>query len=348
MSKNYTHGGDIFSFYEKYGRYPVDFSSSLNPLVSPLEVTNAFVESYKECFAYPPYDYKELRKKISEQEHVSIDNICVSNGASELIRYIPILLKPKNALITAPAFSEYKKSLAGCNIQEYYLLKENNFLIQDDFFDYIKEKDLVFLTNPDNPLGNIISREFIEKTAQICRQEQAYLVVDECFMDLSCDNESAVPLIKKHDNLIIIKAFTKTYAFAGLRLGYAVTCADIIEKLEDIMPEWRVSMPAYRCGIAALSDKNFIKQSIEYIEKEKKYLIENLTSFDFKIYGSKANYIFFYCIYDDLKEKLEKYGILIRDCSNYNGLEKGYYRAAVKKHEDNTKLINALKEIIYG
>ena len=60
MSKNYTHGGDIFSFYEKYGRYPVDFSSSLNPLVSPLEVTNAFVESYKECFAYPPYDYKEL------------------------------------------------------------------------------------------------------------------------------------------------------------------------------------------------------------------------------------------------------------------------------------------------
>lgn len=348
MSKNYTHGGDIFGFYEKYGRYPVDFSSSLNPLISPLEVTNAFVESYKECFAYPPYDYKELRKKISEQEHVSIDNICVSNGAGELIRYIPFLLKPKNALITAPAFSEYKKSLIDSNVHEYYLLKENNFLIQDDFFDYIKGNDLVFLTNPDNPLGNLISREFIEKTAEICRQEKACLVVDECFMDLSCDNESAVSLIKKYDNLIIIKAFTKTYAFAGLRLGYAVSCTNIIEKLEDIMPEWRVSVPAYRCGIAALSDKNFIRQSIEYIEKEKKYLIENFTAFNFKIYGSKANYIFFYCTHNDLKEKLEKYGILIRDCSNYNGLEKGYYRTAVKKHEDNVKLINALKEIIYG
>ena len=71
MSKTYTHGGDIYSYYEKYGRYPVDFSSSLNPLNAPLEVTNAYVEAYKYSFAYPPHDYKELRKKISQKETAS-------------------------------------------------------------------------------------------------------------------------------------------------------------------------------------------------------------------------------------------------------------------------------------
>ncbi len=348
MSKTYTHGGDIYSYYEKYGRYPVDFSSSLNPLNAPLEVTNAYVEAYKYSFAYPPHNYKELREKIAEKENISIENICVSNGAGELIRYIPVIFKPKNALITAPAFSEYKKSLLECNVEEYLLKKENNFMLQQDFLENIAHKDMVFLTNPDNPAGNIINIEFIEKTAVKCRQENAVLVLDECFIDLAENGESAVPLIKNYDNIIIIKAFTKTYSFAGLRLGYALANEKIIDMIDNMLPEWRVSMPANMCGIAALSDKSFINSSIEYIKKEKEYLISNLKIFDFIIYGSEANYIFFYTDIFDLKERLEKYNILIRDCSNYSGLEKGYYRVAVKKHDDNEKLINALKEIING
>lgn len=348
MSKTYTHGGDIYSYYEKYGRYPVDFSSSLNPLNAPLEVTNAYVEAYKYSFAYPPHDYKELRKKIAEKENTDIKNICVSNGAGELIRYIPVIFKPKNALITAPAFSEYKKSLINCNVYEYLLKKENNFLIENDFLDNIAFKDIVFLTNPDNPAGNLINLDFIEKTAAKCREENSYLVLDECFIDLAENGESAAPLIKNYDNLIIIKAFTKTYSFAGLRLGYALADEKIIDMIDNMLPEWRVSMPANMCGIAALNDKSFIHSSLEYIKKEKEYLINNFKSFGFTIYGSKANYIFFYTDIFNLKERLEKHNILIRDCSNYNGLLKGYYRIAVKKHDDNEKLITALKEILNG
>lgn len=348
MSKNYTHGGDIYSYYEKYGRYPVDFSSSLNPLNAPLEVTNAYVEAYKYSFAYPPHNYKELRGKIAEKENTDIENICVSNGAGELIRYIPFIFKPKNALITAPAFSEYKKSLLECNVYEYLLKKENNFLLGNDFLDYIAFKDMVFLTNPDNPAGNLMDIDFIEKIAEKCRKENCILVLDECFIDLAENGESAVPLIKKYNNLIVIKAFTKTYSFAGLRLGYAVSNEKIIDMIDNMLPEWRVSMPANMCGIAALSDKSFINESINYIKKEKEYLINNFKPFSFNIYGSKANYIFFYTEMYDLKERLEKYNILIRDCSNYQGLEKGYYRVAVKKHDDNEKLIKALKEIVNG
>lgn len=348
MSKNYTHGGDIYSFYEKYGYYPIDFSSSLNPLNAPDEVYNTYIQSYDLCFAYPPYNYKDLRKAIAEKESVDMENICVSNGAGELIRYLPIIFKPKNALITAPSFSEYKKSLSECSVFEYILKKENNFLIQNDFFDNISKKDMIFLTNPDNPVGNIINIDFIEETAKQCKNENCILVLDECFIDLAIDGTSAVELIHKYDNIIIIKAFTKTFAFAGFRLGYAISCKKNIDIIDNILPEWRVSMTANMCGTATLKNKSFIKKSIEYIENEKKYLLDNFKSFGFMVYGSKANYIFFYVDIFDLKDKLEKYGILIRDCSNYQGLEKGYYRAAVKKHEDNEKLIKALRDILNG
>lgn len=219
-------------------------------------------------------------------------------------------------------------------------------MLQNDLFDNIHGKDMVFLANPDNPIGNIINLDFIEKLVDKCNKENCILVIDECFMDLAVHGESAVPLIKKNNNLIIIKAFTKTYSFAGFRLGYAVSNDKFIDMIDNILPEWRVSVPANMCGIAALSDKSFIQLSLEYIEKEKDYLINHFKLFGFKIYGSKANYIFFYINIFDLKERLEKYGILIRDCSNYCGLIKGYYRVAVKKHEDNEKLITALNDIL--
>ena len=97
-------------------------------------------------------------------------------------------------------------------------------------------------------------------------------MIDECFIDLAENGESAVPLIKKYDNLIIIKAFTKTYSFAGLRLGYALANEKITNMIDNMLPEWRVSMPANMCGIAALNDKSFIHLSINYIKKKKNIL----------------------------------------------------------------------------
>lgn len=342
----YTHGGDIYSHYEKYGKYPLDFSSNLNPYIIPEPVKEAYIYAFNESFIYPPYDYKILRESIAQFENVNVENVCVSNGATELIRYIPLIFRKENALITAPAFSEYEKSCINYNIYKYLLKKENDFIIQEDFYKHILENSVIFLTNPDNPIGNILDIGFIETVLNISKEKNSILLLDECFMDLSSIKTSAISLIKKYDNLIIIKAFTKTFSFAGLRLGYALSNSDIIYKFNNMLAEWRVSMPAYKCGIAILKDKHFIKSSLKYIEEEKKYLLDSFALYGFNIFGSNANYIFFYCNIFNLKERLENYNILIRDCSNYEGLEKGYYRVAVKKHEDNKMLINALNAIL--
>lgn len=346
--KSYTHGGDIFSYYNKYGKYPVDFSSSLNPYAENLNLKATFINSYDKCFIYPPYDYKVLCEKLAEKENVKVENICLSNGASEIIRFIPLVFESSKPLLLCPAFSEYEKSLKNKNILRYTLKEENNFLLDELFLPHIKLSNIVFITNPDNPVGNVISYDLMEKIAYECKKHESLLVIDECFMELSENNFSAVSLINKYDNIIIIKAFTKTYALAGLRLGYAISHEKNIDKLLEYLPEWRVSFPAYLCGIKALEEKDFVKNSIEYINKEKDYLKTHLLSFGFKIYGSKSNYIFFKSDIYNLKAELEKYGILIRDCSNYYGLAKGYYRVAVKKHSDNEQLIKGLKGIING
>ena len=346
--KEYSHGGDIYSHYEKYGVYPVDFSSSLNPLIAPIEVSNAFISSYAKSFAYPPHDYKLLRQKLAEKENIAIENIILSNGASEIIYFIPYAFNKANALINAPAFSEYEKSLHNKNIDYYYLKIENQFKLQKDIIDYVKKDSIIYLTNPDNPVGNIIDENILYSILEKSAQCGSIVVLDECFIDLTYNGKSYVSLIKKYDNLIIIKAFTKTYAFAGFRLGYCISSKKNIEILEEYLPPWNISMPAYICGIAALEDEKFLQDSISYIEKEKEYLLYNLKDFGFLIYGSQANYVFFYCDEYKLKEKLLEKHILIRDCSNYKGLSKGYFRVAVKKHDDNEKLINALKEILNG
>ncbi len=348
MKKEYSHGGNIFNYYEKYGKYPVDFSSNLNPLYSELCLEKKYNEIYGKCFIYPPCDYKLLREKIAEKEQVGMENICVTNGASELIRFIPLAFKSDTSLICSPAFSEYDKSLYNKNINKYRLQKENNFILGSDYLNYIKNNNMIFLTNPDNPVGNIIKYEFMCDIVKEAEKYNTFVVVDECFMDLCSENNSVVDLIDKFHNIIIIKAFTKTYSLAGLRLGYGISAAENINKLEMMLPEWRVSFPAYECGIEVLKNRGFIEKSKSYISQEKQYLIDNFKLFDFKIYGSYANYVFFYCSIANLDKRLEQYGILIRNCNNYNGLSDGYYRVAVKKHNENEILLKALKDIING
>lgn len=348
IHQGYEHGGDIYSYYEKYGVYPLDFSSSLNPLKCPKAVEKVYKESYSNIFRYPEITYKRLRKAIAEKENVSIENISVFNGASELISMLYNIFKSKSVLITAPTFNSYKKYFQGLSqVNEYILKEENSFNLQEDFIDEAVKNQLVIIVNPANPTGSLCSMGFIKRLLDRLKQTGSFLVIDECFMDLSEINESSISLLKDYDNLLIIKAFTKTYAMAGLRLGYALSSSRIREKIENVLPEWQVSSTASECGITALKDKDFIEISKNYIKKEKDYLVKSLNKLGFKVYGSSANYVFFNGIYSDLKKQLLEYGILIRHCNNYAGLDEMYYRVAVRKHSENILLIKSLKNVLH-
>lgn len=341
------HGGDIYT-----NKIKIDFSANINPLGLPDSIKEAIINNVNSLESYPDPYCNELRKAISIKEDVEFDHIICGNGAAELIYSLFNTFYGKKALIVGPTFLEYEKALKCNNINfDYYLLKEEDgFLLNDKFTNYLDKNyyDLIILNNPNNPTGLLVDDDLLIRILKKIKEINSFLFIDECFMDLVSVNHSLVKYIKDYPNLFILKAFTKSYAMPGIRLGYGI-CSnhDIINKMSDNTQVWNVSSIAQICGVAALKEVGFLNKSISYIEKEKEYLLSNLRKFGFVCYEGTANYIFFKAI-KDLDTMLLKRGIMIRNCSNYISLTDCYYRIAVRTHEENMELIRNIKELLNG
>ncbi|MDD2494743.1 MAG: histidinol-phosphate transaminase [Tissierellia bacterium] len=352
-----SHGADIFSASKESGideNSIIDFSSNINPLGIHNNVRKAMINSIEYADRYPDIDCNKLINRLSIQEQVPREWIFCSNGAAEAIFRIVLYLKPHNAILTAPTFSEYEQSLktVNCKIKYYNLSEDNNFKIKEDILDIIDQKtDIVFICNPNNPTGQLTDKNLLEKIILQCKKINAAVVIDECFIDFIEDKEnySVQDILKQYDNLIILKAFTKVYSIPGIRLGYCL-CPNttVIKGLKESGPPWNVSVIAQEAGIAALEEKEYVVKTIEYIKKERNYLINELNKYNIKIFDSYANYIFFKleCDEIDLKSEMLKRGILIRSCSNYRNISNEYYRIAVKKEHENKIFIEKLKDIL--
>lgn len=341
----YKHGGDVYSNKDK-----IDFSTNINLSKLPEGVIRAACEGVLLSERYPDTECFEVREAISREKGIPIGNLICGNGAADLIYSLVLALKPKKALMPVPAFHEYEQALrtVECMVEYIPLKEEQQFLLQEDFIERIgRDTDILFLCNPNNPTGNLIAGALLHRIIERCEAYGIWLVVDECFMDFVALGErfSLIERCSITNHLFVLKAFTKLYAMPGLRLGYGV-CGnrDLLWRMKEVTQPWNVSIPAQLAGIAALKEVDYVTRSLELLQREKEYLIEELRKLKFKIYGSKANYIFFQSDPELFSLCLEK-GILIRDCSNYPGLKEGYFRVAVRLHEDNEYLIKVLKEI---
>lgn len=347
-----VHGGDIYSKREiPKNRRLIDFSANINPLGMPLSVKTAIIDNIDNFSCYPDPLSRELIKEISEYEKVRQEYIVCGNGADDIIYRISAALTPKRALLTAPAFSEYEQSLKNtdCSIMYHYLLESMAFKLDRSILDSIApDIDIMFLCNPNNPTGITVQKDLVLEIAAVCRSNNVVLVVDECFIDFieNKDQYSIVDKIKGFDNVIILKAFTKIYAMAGIRLGYAI-CSDkaMIKKIYNAGQPWSVSVIAQKCGVAAIKETKYVERTRQIIKQNREYLISELKLIGLKVFDSMANYIFFKSENRFLHQELEKYGILIRPCGNYRGLDDTYFRIAVKSKQDNEYLIESMKEI---
>ena len=212
-----------------------------------------------------------------------------------------------------------------------------------------KEKpDIIFLCNPNNPTGITVPQDLLEEILETCAMQGIFMVVDECFLDFVKDSEKHTlkGKLEKYPGLFILKAFTKRYAIPGVRLGYGF-CSDgeVLDRMEAVTQPWNVSTMAQQAGMAALKESEYVEAGRQIIFRESAWMKERMRQVGLTVYPSEANYIFFYGP-EDLFERCVAKGILIRDCSNYPGLKKGYYRVAVKLHEQNEKLIEVLEEVL--
>ena len=260
-------------------------------------------------------------------------------------------VRPKKALVTAPAFSEYERALGtvGAEVQYYRLKEEQDFRIQEDILEQITEDtDMIFLCNPNNPTGQTTEKELLIRVMNRCNKCGTILVLDECFIEFLEEPEryECQGYLTQYPNVVIIKAFTKIFCMPGVRLGYAL-CenAALRKRMRAMLQPWNVSVTAQEAGVAALVDcEAYLKRTREYIKKEKFWMTERMRKLGLNVWGSEANYIFFKGK-AGLYEKALKSGLLIRDCSNYEGLTEGHYRIAIRSEEENERLITWLEKL---
>ena len=340
------HGGDIYR-----NQIRQDFSVNTNPLGMPDSVREALHQAVEEAEHYPDIHAQELTNAVAEQLRISEKKLVFGNGASELFHAVLHAVKPSKMLIPVPSFLGYEEAAKtmDCEVIFYEMKKEEKFCLTERILDALDESiSLVFLANPNNPVGNLVEPELILEIAEKCRQCDITLVLDECFIEFLPEPEKVTMQGKldEYPNLLILRAFTKIYAMPGLRLGYLL-CSDedLLDRISRSMQSWNVSTPAQMAGLAALNEDAYVKEARELIGKERAWMKAELEKAGLTVWDSCANYLFFEGP-KGLAARLEKGGILIRDCSNYPGLADGYYRAAVRTHEENQILTEAVSQIL--
>ena len=346
------HGGDLLTAETTYRGEILDFSVNLNPLGAPEQVLRAAIDEVYRSAEYPDSSCRLLRRAIGEMHHVSPDYVLCGNGASDLIFRLAYTVHPRKALLTAPAFSEYEAALDSLNstIEFFPLSPSRYFDVTKDILRWIRpDIELVLLCNPNNPTGRLIAPELLTAVLHRCREVGTLLAVDECFLPLASGQEPLFPILNQYPNLILIRAFTKSYAIPGLRLGYCL-CGNrsLLDRMEQCSPCWSVSGPAQAAGLACCSLPDWPAEGRKFLQEQRPVMQSGLERLGLTVIPGEANFLLFQREGDvTLKERLLNRGILIRCCADYRGLSPDWYRAAVRSCSDNQKLLLALEECLW-
>ena len=337
------HGGDV---YQK--RIDLDYSANTNPLGTPPAVIAAAAEALGRADRYPDPYCRALVAALAAHEGVEEQYILCGNGASELIFAFCAAAGAKRAAALAPTFSEYASAFAlyGGETALYPLKEADGFLPDGGFLPWLEETrpELLFLCNPNNPTGRLLPASLWDALLPLCRDLGVRLFVDECFLELSRGGVSLKDRLEEFPNLFLLRAFTKSYGMAGLRLGYCFSADErLLSRMAELTPPWDVSAPAQAAGVAALGEGEFLARAKALIDRERPRMAAAMAGLGLTVFPSDVNYLLFRGP-ESLLGDVRKKGIALRDCANFPGLGPGWYRAAVRTEEENDRLLAALRE----
>ncbi|MDO4796754.1 MAG: histidinol-phosphate transaminase [Coriobacteriales bacterium] len=341
----YEHGGRGF---EHPGA--LDFSANLNPLGMPpcaVQALRAGVESFAH---YPDPANGGLRRAIATFEGVDACQVLACAGATDALWRLCQVLRPHTALVCDPCYSGYEQALeqVGTCVRHLRLDERTGFSAGNELARALDGYEALFVANPNNPTGRCLDRETLLACLRRARRTGATVVLDECFVDL-CDARGSVDLLEEYPNLVVVKALTKSFCLAGLRVGY-VLCADesLMARLEAAGQPWAVSVPAQLAGQVCLGPEAghaFLDRSRELVRGERERMSNALCKLGLGVVPSEASFLLF-CAPRSLYASLLAHGVLVRSCQNYHGLDERWHRVAVRMPNDNDRLLAALGEVL--
>lgn len=353
--QKYDHGGNVYEDCPT-GEPWLDFSANINPLgLSPL-VREAILSRVDDIVHYPDPEARGLKEALASFYRVPQETIVLGNGAAELFYCFFYTVRPRRVLLPVPSFSEYEKAAraAGAEVRYLPLLKKQGFAFDSkEAVRQIAQIDAIVLCTPNNPTGRLLAQKELCAFLDQLQGRGVWVVVDESFLDFREDREvyTMRHLTKRYPYLFVVQSMTKFFALPGLRLGFGIAEPKLCRRLEDGKDVWNVNFLAQMAGIAALSDKEYQEAARSFVRSEKKFLASELAKFPgIEVFVPSVNFIFFRLQQgtDFLRRfliSLRERGILLRDCSNYSGLDGAYLRAAVRSRVENERLLEAMQEI---
>lgn len=352
------HGSDLEEI-EKVYQIPkeeiVCFGANVNPLGLSEKVKSKLAKHLDIITTYPDRNYSSLRQTIGTYCTIDSDYIVVGNGSTELISLFIQHRSPKHALILGPTYSEYERELTLCGgtFSYYNLMAEEDFQLNiQDFCQHLTGTvDLLILCNPNNPTSSAISTTDLETIIRTCQKSDIFVMIDETYVEFvpELDKVSAVSLVPKYNNLMVLRGVSKFFAAPGLRLGYGMTSNQhFLSILKEHQNPWSLNSVGAFAGELFLQDTDYIQKTRKLIETERTRMYQCLQEMpQLHVFKPSANFLLVQILKDgitsfDVFDALIQQKLMVRDCSSFQSLNGEFIRFCIMNPEDNTKLLQAL------
>ncbi|MGI8314637.1 threonine-phosphate decarboxylase CobD [Halobacillus mangrovi] len=349
-----SHGANPIKLYkEMNAEQPssvVDFSVNTNPFGSPDGLRSHLEKSLEKTHSYPDPDIERLHQRLAKQHEINQDHVLVGNGASEIIYLLAQLWQGKRVGIVQPTFSEYQKACEayGCKVYPIALEEQDQFnLAPSNYEPFLDVIDVLFLCHPNNPTGAIYKPHILQDLIDQCKEKEVVVVIDEAFYDFVADVPFYSPHVIENSNVILLRSLTKMFAIPGLRLGYAVGEPSLIKRMKMYQPTWSVNAFAEEAGLYCLGKSLFQQQTAQAISNEKRSLFTKLKELGYQPMMTHTNYFLMKDPYHaDTRVMIEfllRQGVIVRHTYNFLNLEGRFVRIAIKRKEENDRLLSVLQ-----
>lgn len=343
MKDRFMHGGNVYAYTKEI----MDFSANINPLgLSAKGIANC--RNWETLVQhYPEPNAVSLRKRLSAFYQIPENEIVLGNGATELLYILANILRPEEAWIPAPTFSEYERAVLSVETQVRYW---RDLADLENQRTNIKKNGWICVCTPNNPDGRVLQSDEFEKLLNIAIELNAWLIIDESFIDFTVNIDSYRTEIARYHKLMILHSFTKFWAIPGLRVGALYANADLVERVHQKKDVWNINVMASQYLLGALDDIEYYQMSRTYMMKEKERIYALYSELSgVYCFPPSANFLLLRFNHNYDMGELQKYilgkGYLVRDCSNYVGLDSRYIRIAVRDRENNNKLYEIIKAL---
>ena len=332
----------------------IKLGSNENPWGPSPKAMEAIKDEIKAINRYPESQLHELVAEIAEYAGVDDSQVIIGgDGADEIIDVLAktFIDEGDEFIVPLPSYMYYEYLLKQYGANPVYArwdLDENRLDV-DSIYDAISEKTkMMFLCTPNNPTGTLIDKEVLADIAS--RNPEILIVVDEAYFEYS--EVTNKDLINDFDNIFIIRTMSKVLGLAGMRIGYGLACAEIIEYMHRIKPVFSLTRLSFVAALNTFRDRQYIEESIRKGIESRQYLYDEVSKIDgLNVFPSKSNFMLINVketgfTASELALELMKKGIIVRDCTSFKGLDEYWIRISICTLDEDKKFIEILKEVL--